>query len=128
MVRDLEIKENDESQMISKKEKANSSNNSGHHCECCVCCLWCILARSVKKLKFKCFARYFVSGCSEHSDMLENQQNHPKMCHRGEIQCTCYYCTIFGHTVSWTLIWLKSKFFRVFFFIHFVYERWLFCW
>lgn len=41
---------------------------------------------------------YFV-GCSEHSDMLENQQNHPKMCHRGDGQCTCYYCTIFGHTV-----------------------------
>lgn len=39
MVRDLEIKENDESQMISKKEKANSSNNSGHHCECFVLCL-----------------------------------------------------------------------------------------
>lgn len=80
-----------------------------------VVCLWCFLATSVNKLKPKCFVRYFVSGCSEHSDMLENQQNHPKMCHRGEIQCTCYYCTIFGHTVSWILVWLKSKLFCVFF-------------
>lgn len=39
-------------------------------------------------------------GCSEHSDMLENHANHPKMCHRGDGQCTCYYCTIFGHAVS----------------------------
>lgn len=34
MVRDLEqIKENDESQLITKKEKGNGSNNAGHHCE-----------------------------------------------------------------------------------------------
>lgn len=34
MVRDLEqIKENDESQLITKKEKGNGSNNGGHHCE-----------------------------------------------------------------------------------------------
>lgn len=34
MVRDLEqIKENDESQLITKKEKGNSSNNGGHHCK-----------------------------------------------------------------------------------------------
>lgn len=64
-----------------------------------------------------CFARCFALGCSEHSDMLENQQNHPKMCHRGEIQCTCYYCTIFGHTVSQMFKWLKcsnSPFFTMF--------------
>lgn len=35
MVRDLEqIKENDESQLITKKEKSSSSNNGGHHCMC----------------------------------------------------------------------------------------------
>lgn len=34
MVRDLEqIKENDESQLITKKEKGSSSNNGGHHCK-----------------------------------------------------------------------------------------------
>lgn len=39
-------------------------------------------------------------GCSEHSEMMENHANHPKICHRGDGQCTCYYCTIFGHSVS----------------------------
>lgn len=34
MVRDLEqIKENDESQLITKKEKGAPSNNGGHHCK-----------------------------------------------------------------------------------------------
>lgn len=32
--------------------------------------------------------------------MMENHANHPKICHRGDGQCTCYYCTIFGHSVS----------------------------
>lgn len=36
--------------------------------------------------------------CSEHSDLLESHPN--KMCHRSDGGCTCYYCTIFGHTVS----------------------------
>lgn len=35
--------------------------------------------------------------CNEHSDFLENHPN--KMCHRSDGGCTCYYCTIFGHTV-----------------------------
>ncbi|KAG4067279.1 hypothetical protein HA402_000270 [Bradysia odoriphaga] len=34
--------------------------------------------------------------CNEHSDFLENHPN--KMCHRSDGGCTCYYCTIFGHT------------------------------
>lgn len=36
--------------------------------------------------------------CNEHSEFLENHPN--KMCHRSDGGCTCYYCTIFGHTVN----------------------------
>lgn len=38
--------------------------------------------------------------CSEHSDFLENHSK--QMCHRSDGGCTCYYCTIFGHTVSFS--------------------------
>ncbi|XP_055716056.1 uncharacterized protein LOC129809929 isoform X3 [Phlebotomus papatasi] len=38
--------------------------------------------------------------CADHSDILEScRENHSsKLCHKGDGQCTCYYCTIFGHT------------------------------
>ncbi|XP_055678177.1 uncharacterized protein LOC129786938 isoform X2 [Lutzomyia longipalpis] len=42
--------------------------------------------------------------CADHSEILENcRENHSsKLCHKGDGQCTCYYCTIFGHTVRKT--------------------------
>lgn len=52
---------------------------------------------------------YTITGCSEHSDMMENHSNHPKMCHRGDGQCTCYYCTIFGHAVRYLNEFLIDK-------------------
>ncbi|XP_059621593.1 axoneme-associated protein mst101(2)-like isoform X2 [Phlebotomus argentipes] len=42
--------------------------------------------------------------CADHSEILDScRENHSsKLCHKGDGQCTCYYCTIFGHTVRKT--------------------------
>lgn len=117
MVRDLEqMKENEEGQLISRKEKLTNSNN--HHCKMnfgkdhCKCVFFFSKKRTTIKSRTKTIRTYYqtpdrlnrllsnLKGCTEHSEMLDNHSNHSKMCHRGDGQCTCYYCTIFGHAVS----------------------------
>ncbi|GAB0092497.1 uncharacterized protein DMENIID0001_074930 [Sergentomyia squamirostris] len=49
--------------------------------------------------------RSIAKCCAEHPEILEScrESGHSsKLCHKGDGQCTCYYCTIFGHTVRKT--------------------------
>lgn len=104
MVRDLEqIKENGESQLIAKKDKCSShANANGQHCKRSVLDVVTthVLPFSSALNNNNIYFRPFLPGCSDHSDMMDNHANHTKICHRGDGQCTCYYCTIFGHAVS----------------------------